>query len=320
VVKAVGHTSGPVDAADSFWRDAFALRGAVTHVVFDEVLIFTGIAVLACVLEWYLKRTLHHGVAFSAYEQAGAALGLLLVLRTNSSYDRWWEARKLWGGVTNACRAVGVSALAYGPDDAEWRQKTLRWTAAFPHALRHSLRSERTMPEVVALLGQDEAVRLAAARHMPTAVAAHIAALLRQAREAHGMDQFAFLEAERQRNLLIDHAGGCERILKTPLPRAYSINIRRFIFLFLTTMPFALLPKIGWLTPLATLLVAYPILSLDQIGVELQNPFSVRNLAHLPLLDICNTIEGDLLALAAARPDTAAPDLSSLFPEAEAVR
>ena len=96
--------------------------------------------------------------------------------------------------------------------------------------------------------------------------------------------------------------GGCERIRKTPLPRAYAINIRRFIFLFLATLPFALLNRVGnWLTAPVTVLVAYPILALDQIGVELQNPFDTRNLGHLPLDAICETIERNLLALPRGR-------------------
>ena len=88
------------------------------------------------------------------------------------------------------------------------------------------------------------------------------------------MSGFAFHQAERERATLIDHIGACERILKTPLPRAYSIKIRRFMVLFLVTLTFALLPKFqsDWLVPPFLMLVAYPVLAVDLIGVELQNP------------------------------------------------
>jgi putative membrane protein len=170
-------------------------------------------------------------------------------------------------------------------------------TAAFAHVARRSLRGERTLPEVARLLGDDEATRIAAAQHMPSHVSQLIAALLRQAREEHGMDSFAFLQIDRDRAALIDHIGGCERIQSAPLPRLYSIHIRRFIFLYLVTLPFALLNMVEWLTPVIMFLVSYPILSLDQIGVELENPFSAQRMGHLPLDEITAKIEANVLAM-----------------------
>ena len=111
------------------------------------------------------------------------------------------------------------------------------------------------------------------------------------------MDRFAYLRAQEERSRLIDHIGGCERILKTPMPTAYSIEIHQFVFVFLVSLPFGILAKAGWLTPLVTMLVAFPILALDEIGVELQNPFSTANLNHLPLDRICEDLERNLTAL-----------------------
>jgi putative membrane protein len=158
------------------------------------------------------------------------------------------------------------------------------------------------MPKVVELLGAEETARIERANHMPSYVAMQIAAILREGYDRLSLDRVALLQAERSRANLVDHLGGCERIVKTPLPMAYRIMIRRFIVLFLVTLPFALLPKIGWLTPLVTFMVAYPILELDVIGTELQNPFNGRNLGHLPLDEICATIEANVLALAGTKP------------------
>jgi putative membrane protein len=225
----------------------------------------------------------------------------LLVLRTNAGYERWWEGRKLWGAIVNQSRALATTALAYGPTDPGWSDRLVRWTAAYGHATRRSLRGQRDLPELVTLLGSESAEKVAKARHMPTFVSIEIAALLRIAYEQHGMDRLAFAQAESARCSLLDQTGGCERILKSPLPRAYGINIRRFILLFLITLPFSILDAVGWLTPVVAFLVAYPIMSLDEIGVELQNPFIVRNLGHLPLDEICATIEKDLLAIGSDR-------------------
>jgi ion channel-forming bestrophin family protein len=282
-----------------FWWHALALRGSITPHVMPNV-VFVGL--LSCLLCFTaLVAEVHYGVKIALpvapYEYIGAALGLLLVLRTNSGYDRWWEARKLWGGIVNQCRNLVLQGLEYGPADADWRRRLVLWTAAFPHACRHSLRSQPPGPELKNLLGAEPFARLEASTHMPSYVCLMLARLLQEAVEQHGMDRLSFAEVDRQRTQLIDHVGGCERILKTPLALAYSIKIRRFVALWILTVPFALLHSLdNWhFVPLVTMAVAYPLFSLDQLGVELQEPFNPNNLSHLALDDICLTIERNVL-------------------------
>lgn len=287
---------GPDVKHKDFWSEAFAIRGSVTPLVFPRVLTFGVIAALIWIAnELTHELDFHLGVA--PYEVAGAVLGLLLVLRTNSGYDRWWEARKLWGGIVNQSRNLAMSGLSYGPTDPGWQSNFVRWVAAFPHVARCSLRNTREIPEVVKLLGEEEAARIVAAGHMPSYVAMRLAEILQQAVDTGRMDRMAFLQVDKERASLVDHIGGCERIAKTPLPRVYAIKIRRFIFLFLVTLPFALLNKVGWVTPFVTMFVAYPTLALDQMGIELQSPFSPRKLGHLPLDEITRTIENNVLEL-----------------------
>ena len=100
---------------------------------------------------------------------------------------------------------------------------------------------------------------------------------------------------------LIDHIGGCERIMRSPLPLAYSVEVRRFIFLFLLTLPFALFNKTDpvralWLAPLIEVIAAYAFLAVDKIGYELQQPFATYRLNHLPLDDYTAMIEANVLA------------------------
>ena len=136
--------------------------------------------------------------------------------------------------------------------------------------------------------------------------------LLYEARNL-GMDGFAFQKCEEQRSSLIDHLGGCERILKTPLARSGAIQVRQFIFLLLITLPIGLtqafddksvnptsiiqsINQVG-LVALYVMLLAYPLLSLDRIGMELQNPFSTQRIDFLPLDSICTSIERNVLEL-----------------------
>ncbi|MDQ3033716.1 MAG: hypothetical protein M3Y87_14965 [Myxococcota bacterium] len=283
-------------ASTSFWSDATEWRASVTRAVLPQILAFGAIGVLARVVHllWPWDR-----VALVHIEYTGALLVLLLVFRTNAGYDRWWEARKLWGGIVNQSRNLAMKGLAFGPSEPAWRARWVAWTATFPHAARRSLRGETEIPEIARLVGEEGAA-LVRAGHMPSAVALQLASLLNEARASGAMDGFAFIETDRERATLIDHIGGCERILRTPAPRIHAIKLRRFIVLYLVAVPFVIVNVSGWATPVLAMLVAYPLLAIDRIGVELENPFSTARLSHLPLDLICETIETNVLSYARA--------------------
>lgn len=278
-----------------FWREVLTVNGSVTPFIHRRVLFF-GIWSAGI---WWAATYLHvqTGLGVAPYEIIGVVLALLLVLRTNSGYDRWYEGRKLWGGIVNQSRNLGLIGLAYGPSDREWRSEFLRWVAAFPHLAKYSLRGEREIGSLEGLLRPDEIRALRRSAHMPLYASQQIARLLREAKDRRELDGFEFLRADDQRSQLIDHIGACERILKTPLAKVVSIKVRRFLFVYLLVLPLAVVDRSGFLTPFLTMLVAYPLLSLDQIGIELENPFSKNRLSHLPLEDISDTIQSNVYAL-----------------------
>ena len=298
----------------SYWLGTFIIRGSVAPRVLMDVLGF-GILTVAIVLttQWLEKIfRVKMSVPVGPFEAAGAVLGLLLVLRVNTGYSRWWEARVLWGGIVNQSRNLTISGLAYGPRNTRWRSRFVRWIAVFPHVCRRSLREQRNFPELERLLSDESQDWIRKSEHMPDAVSSELAMLLYEARSL-GMDGFAFQKCEEQRSSLIDHLGGCERILKTPLARSGAIQVRQFIFLLLITLPVGLMqafdsesaiaPSIVhskyqvWIVPLYVMLLAYPLLSLDRIGMELQNPFSTQRIDFLPLDSICTAIERNVLEL-----------------------
>lgn len=284
-----------------FWRDALAWNGAITPLLLPRIALFgfyaLAVALAHGVAEWQGVDPIHLGYT-------GGLLAVLLVFRTNATYDRWWEARKLWGGIVNQSRNLAIKGIEYGPRDPRWTQGFVRAAATFCHAARLSLRGERAAEAYERVLADPQlAAGVVGARHMPTAVARRVAHLLAQARADGSIDGFALLAADRELAMLIDHVGGCERILKTPTPRVHSIKLRRFILLYLLGLPLALASSSPWIAPVATMLVAYPLLAIDQIGHELENPFSQGRASHLPLDSICDTIENDLLALLPGRPE-----------------
>jgi ion channel-forming bestrophin family protein len=286
----------------SYWSEAFSLHGSVTPHVLPLVVTFGILAMGIVSLSWLTESIIGHRLALkeAPYETVGAVLGLLLVFRTNAGYDRWWEGRKLWGGIVNQTRNLVITGLGFGPGDSHWRQRFVAWAAVFPHVAKNSLRGDPVPAEVARLVGPQGMRDLERSQHMPNYASMRIALLLREAKERHDLDGFAFLRIEEQRAQLIDHIGACERILKTPVPKVYAIKVRQFITLFLLTLPFALLHRLesDWLIPFITMLVAYPVVALDQISVELQNPFNNLNLSPLPLDDISLAIEQNVLSLA----------------------
>ena len=288
----------------TFWREAISIKGSVTPIVIFNVFVFGIIAAFICVVDHYIEEVFQVNLALEVgpHEIAGAALGLLLILRTNAGYDRWWEGRTLWGGIVNQSRNLALESQAYGPKDKVWSTELITWVKAFPYAAKSSLRSEKELGKFEQLLGKSEAEKLIASSHMPFYVLIKIAGLLSSALDKGSLNSFAFAQMERERSLLMDHIGACERILKTPLPLVYSVKIRRFVALFLVTLPFALLHHMetDWLVPLVIMLVGYPLLSLDQIGIELQNPFYKSSLNHLPLDEIAEGIEKTLQEMLAS--------------------
>ncbi len=296
----------------SFWVGALTIRGSALPRVLFDIVKFGALAFLIVLIATVAKAKFDVilAIPFSVLSAAGAVLGLLLVLRTNAGYDRWWEARKLWGGIVNQSRNLGVIASSYGPPSGEWRNQFIRWTAVMPHVIRCSLRDDTTLTEISRLVGRANAKRVSEASHMPTFVATIMAQMLSEGRR-EGMSRYAFLQAEQQRSMIIDYLGGCERIRNTPLARASAIQVRQFILMFLVALPFALMGEFAdsatfdvggldfnhgiYLIPLFVMLLALPMLSLDRIGMELQNPFDTRRIDHLPLDAICHTIERNLM-------------------------
>ena len=303
--------------AYSYWLGTFVIRGSVLPRIALDVLGFGVLATGTVLLSQYVARNYSTSLSMPSgpFEAAGAVLGLLLVLRLNAGYDRWWEARKLWGGIVNESRNLAIAGLAYGPKDSTWQSEFIKWVAAWPHVTRRSLRGERTLPELERLLTGRQIKWLLTNEHLPDAVSRQIAALLAtaRARSSGGMDGFGFLQAEQQRGLLIDYLGGCERILKTPLARSGAIQVRQFIFIFLAALPLSLLKDFEgtmlgavfgddgnwrvWFVPIFIMLLAFMLLALDRIGMELQNPFDQRRVDFLPLDSICTTIERNVLEL-----------------------
>ncbi len=224
------------------------------------------------------------------------ALGLLLVFRTNASYDRFWEGRKLWGSIVNECRNLARGARALLSDDPDLLRSIVRWTEAYPYSVMAHLRSRCELGPIASRLPTEEVDRAMGAQHTPLEVATRITSLLVEARDRGRISDYLLGTLDQNVQQLIDYLGGCERIRKTPMPYAYMVHLRRALILYCGSLPFAFVGEFGWVTVLVTFGIAYVFFGIEEIGVEIEDPFGT-DANDLPLETLCGTIEANLSAL-----------------------
>lgn len=281
------------DEYSSFIKSALAINGSVTPKVLMEVLAATAYAMFISILSLFFHS---FSIPVSPFEYAGLVMGLILVFRVNAGYDRWWEARKIWGTVVNSSRNLGIIICSYVDKKKKKEAELLvRYVAAMPYLMKNNLRSDDTIEEIKHLLDDDMYQKLAKAQHKPSVISSEIADRLSALLASKELSEFSFLQAEQCRETVLDCHGASERILKTPMPFVMAVKSRRFILLFLLILPMAFVDYSIYVGPLVVALVSYALFSLDQIGLELQNPFSKARLSHLPLDNICQTIEENLV-------------------------
>lgn len=269
------------------WRELFDLRGTMLAAISRRAGSILLVAAVVTVLHFKWRRL---GIPETAHALLGFSLSLLLVFRTNASYDRFWEGRKIWGGIVNTSRNLTRVLGVYLAQQPQLLHRLLRLVIAFPYAAMNELRGLRGLGPIEKELDADECRALLAAHHVPTAVVTSISTALREARDQGALSDFVLVEIDRNNHSLIDSIGACERIHKTPLPFAYVVHLRRALALYCATLPFALLDRFGWATIGIASLVSTVLFGIEEIGVEIEDPFGVDP-NDLPLEQICAGIE-----------------------------
>lgn len=280
----------------------FAVKGSVLPHIAPELL-FVAVSSVAVVAIDRIVLTLPH-VQAAPLAVFGVALSLFLGFRNNAAYDRWWEARRLWGGLLADTRSLAREADLFLTDESA-RLALLRLTRAFLHLHRAQLRE---------LSDDPTAARLAADAGLtgtpPPSPDLALDAMNRALTAAHRdgtLDGFGARALSSRLGSLALAQAGCERIKATPLPYVYSLLIFRTSWLYCLLLPFALIEPTGWLTPLFAVIVAYTFFGLAEVTEELAHPFGTTANA-LPLDAICRTAEISLAPhLGEAAPPPLAP-------------
>jgi putative membrane protein len=268
------------------------VRGTVLPRIAGRIALVVAIAVAATYV--YEEHGRDYAIPVTVHTIVGVALGLLLVFRTDSSYSRYWEGRILLGGMVNACRDLARQGSAYlATDDA--RDGFCRYVPALYGSIRRHLRGEREMPELADSLTAEQRASLETSPAAPLVVAGWISDLLHREVAEGRLSEVRLRVIDANVTRMIDYWGGCERIVNTPIPFAYAHHIKGFLTLFCVTVPLALLDSMQWYTPVAAAVVAFALFGIDEIGVEIEDPFGYDP-NDLPLDAIGSTIEASVAA------------------------
>jgi putative membrane protein len=215
----------------------------------------------------------------------GLILGTLLVFRTNTSYDRWWEGRKLWGQLVNDSRNLAIKVQTCVRADAADKSRLGRWLADFAVALKLHLRGGVRLNELPSFA--DATVQ---PPHVPAYIAGRIYEQFEAWRRSEQLGGFELLFLDQHAAALMNICGACERIQKSPISVSYRWFIRQSIAIYLLTLPWGLMENFGWWAVPAVAMLSYFMVGVEMIAEVIEDPFGVDE-DDLLLDDICRTIE-----------------------------
>ena len=226
----------------------------------------------------------------------GITLSIFLAFRNNACYERWWEARKVWGEFVLTCRSLSrVSVVLDEPngDIGPVRKSLLQYCIAYAHALLIQLRPASSRHALTHLLPEEVLQAVNASRNPPEMILRAMQALLVNALREAKIDVIQFQMLDELVQKLAQAQASCERIQNTPIPFGYTLLLHRTAYTFCFLLPFCFANTLGWATPFVTALAAYTLFGLDALGNELEEPFSLGANA-LPINALTEVIEIDL--------------------------
>jgi putative membrane protein len=232
-------------------------------------------------------------------------LGLLLVFRTNTAYDRFWEGRKLWGTMVNTSRNLArqvwvAIAVEDGPDRVA-KQQAMKLIVAFAMATKQLLRREPPQPELQAVVTPAQFEKLQRMHNPPLEIAYWLGDYLQTQQLRGQINPYQLQSMMDLLNTLVDCLGGCERILKTPMPMAYSIHLKQLLLIYCLALPFQMVSEVGVWSILITGLISFAVFGIEEIGIEIENPFGCDP-NDLPLDAICETMQRNIQDLMTLTP------------------
>ncbi|MCC6187287.1 MAG: bestrophin family protein [Chitinophagaceae bacterium] len=203
----------------------------------------------------------------------GFAISILLVFRTNTAYDRWWEGRKLWGALVNNSRNLAIKISTFLPEEnIKERNFFKKAIPLYATVLKQHLQSEITR----LALDQKEHPELGnidEQKHIPNQLAQQLFISVHTLYKDKKISGDELIIINNELSALTDICGACERIKNTPIPESYSAFIKKFIFIYVMTLPFGYVFSLGYYVAPIVGFVFYVLASLELIAEEIEDPF-----------------------------------------------
>jgi putative membrane protein len=234
----------------------------------------------------------------AVYSLLGFVISLLLVFRTNTAYDRWWEGRKIWGGIVNDSRNLASKLNAILGENLAEKIWFSNMISNFSYASKNHLRGGETMTDYNL---QDDHDKLAILNvsHKPIWVVKRMRERITELYKQGVINPEDLYVLDKNLNALIDAIGACERIKNTPIPYSYSLFIKKFIFIYVITLPLAFVNLFGYYSALIATFVFYALVSMEILAEEIEDPFGEDD-NDLPIEQISATIRknvGELMGV-----------------------
>ena len=251
----------------------------VMRILAPVMLLFTLFTALVCYLlievaHFDIDTMKHHfTINHTLHSLLGVVLGLFLVFRTNSAYDRWWEGRRQWGQLVNSTRNFSFKLASILPlNDLENRKWFAVMLSNLAASLRDHLRDEAQLDKMESA-GEGFEESLKHHRHLPNGLSLKIYNRVMDLHKSNAVSGYQLLMLEHELKDFSDVIGACERIKNTPIPYSYMMYIKQFIFLYTITLPFAFVVSSGYFTIPIVMLTTFVIFSVELIAEEIEDPF-----------------------------------------------
>lgn len=250
----------------------FALHKSDTLRMLWKELIYMGIFTLliAFLKIQFFPKVDYLDKLIAVYSLIGFVISLLLVFRTNTAYDRWWEGRRKWGELVNDTRnfSVKINAMVSNTDE---KKEFARLIHLFVFSMKEHLRKGVLIDELP--FTENEKQQLNTSKHIPTTVVGWIYAKIHILVKEGKLYKEDLIVLDKNLNGFLEACGACERIKNTPIPFSYSLFIKKFIFIYVLTLPLAFVSVFGYLSALIATFVFYVLVSMEVLAEEIEDPF-----------------------------------------------
>ncbi len=232
----------------------------------------------------------------------GTVISLLLGFRSNQAYDRWWEARHIWGAIVNDSRTLGRQIMNFTHDGYDndgvtaFRDRMMRRQIAWTYTLAKHLREQRSGNIIEKYLDAEDQEYVRSVDNAPTAILELMGRDLKIALEEGWINRFQQIEIDRTLTRLCEAMGKCERIKNTVFPATYSLYIHLSLLLFIALLPFGVIEYFGLLEVPLVVAISACFLLIEKMAIHLQDPFENKP-TDTPMTAIAKNIEKNLQQL-----------------------